>query len=296
MTETTATPLTWTGERCVPWAPDYQVIYEHYHRYLWAATLLAPGSKVLDLASGEGYGSQLLASLGHTVTGVEFDPAAVAHAKKTYPDVSFEAGDMRKLGDHLADFDAVICFEALEHIVEHDELIAGVRKVLKPGGLFVVSTPDKDVYGGHSHGEAHDDEHDHGANPFHLRELNLPEFQEFLGQAFTHVDVFEQRFAVGSVISGLTTNTGSAQRGLVQGDAGWQQAATPPATYLLGIASNDPLPPRTGSDVLLDGELTIVRILEGQVQRLELALAQATRYQSNVIYRGLRRGYQLVRK
>ena len=40
--------IDWTGERCVPWAPDVQVVYEHMHRYLWAAQLVG-GKRVLDL-------------------------------------------------------------------------------------------------------------------------------------------------------------------------------------------------------------------------------------------------------
>jgi len=53
--------IEWTGERCVPWAPDVQVVYEHMHRYLWAAGLVA-GRRVLDVGSGEGFGAAILVS------------------------------------------------------------------------------------------------------------------------------------------------------------------------------------------------------------------------------------------
>lgn len=70
--------IEWTGERCVPWTGDLQVVYEHYHRYLLARPLVE-GKRVLDLASGEGYGAALLAERATQVIGVEIDPASVEH-------------------------------------------------------------------------------------------------------------------------------------------------------------------------------------------------------------------------
>ena len=64
--------IEWTGERCVPWAPDVQVVYEHLHRYLWARRLVG-GRRVLDLASGEGFGSAILSEEAEEVVGFEID-------------------------------------------------------------------------------------------------------------------------------------------------------------------------------------------------------------------------------
>ena len=66
--------LEWTGERCVPWVDDLQVLYEHLHRYFFAADL-AEGKRVLDLGCGEGYGSAILAERAKDVLGIELDPA-----------------------------------------------------------------------------------------------------------------------------------------------------------------------------------------------------------------------------
>jgi O-antigen biosynthesis protein len=52
--------IEWTGERCVPWVPSPQLVYEHFHRYLWAASLVGD-RRVLDLASGEGFDAAILA-------------------------------------------------------------------------------------------------------------------------------------------------------------------------------------------------------------------------------------------
>ncbi|MHB8233657.1 MAG: hypothetical protein ACYDHT_03295, partial [Solirubrobacteraceae bacterium] len=64
--------IEWTGERCVPWAPDVQVVYEHMHRYLWAAQLVQ-GKRVLDLGSGEGFGAAILGDTATQVVGVDVD-------------------------------------------------------------------------------------------------------------------------------------------------------------------------------------------------------------------------------
>src|SRR5271156_3423482 len=71
--------IDWTGERCVPWAPDVQVVYEHFHRYLWAAQLVT-GRRVLDLGSGEGFGAALLSDAATEVVGIDIDETTVEHA------------------------------------------------------------------------------------------------------------------------------------------------------------------------------------------------------------------------
>src|SRR3954463_13039175 len=86
--------IDWTGERCVPWAPDVQVVYEHLHRYLWAAQLVG-GWRVLDLGSGEGFGSALLAETAASVVGLDVDRRTVEHAQLNWAgdNVSFDVGD-----------------------------------------------------------------------------------------------------------------------------------------------------------------------------------------------------------
>ncbi len=75
--------IEWTGERCVPWSPDVQVVYEHLHRYLWAAQLVE-GRRVLDLASGEGFGAAILAESAASVIGIDTDQRTVDHSQLNY--------------------------------------------------------------------------------------------------------------------------------------------------------------------------------------------------------------------
>lgn len=124
--------IDWTGERCVPWTDDLQVIYEHYHRYAFAARFVA-GKRVLDLASGEGYGGALLARTAAEVVGLEIDPRTVEHARTRYPGSRFEVGsitDPKALDGET--FDVITCFEAIEHVDAQDKLMelvtAGSRR------------------------------------------------------------------------------------------------------------------------------------------------------------------------
>jgi GT2 family glycosyltransferase/SAM-dependent methyltransferase len=244
--------IEWTGERCVPWTGDLQVVYEHFHRYLLATRLVA-GKRVLDLASGEGYGVALLSQSAERVIGVELDPLTVQHSRSTYPlaNVEFLQGSMLDLSRFEAgSFDVVTCFEALEHVTEHDELFEQVRRVLAPTGIFLSSTPDRLVYS-----EAHDHH-----NPFHVRELSLDEYREVLGEHFAHAVVWGQAVVVGSLMT-VVDGPGSAPELLAIGRDGdeWQRVETYPPTYYVAAASSVPLPDLPAQSVLADVEVELVR-------------------------------------
>jgi ubiquinone/menaquinone biosynthesis C-methylase UbiE len=185
-----AEPLEWTGERLTTTAP-VQVEVEHLHRYCLARELCR-NRDVLDVAAGEGYGTALLAQTALTVTGVEISPEAVAHASQAYrlPNLRFCEGDARSIPLADASVDVVVSFETIEHFYEHDVFLAEVRRVLRPGGLLIVSSPDRDLY---SPPES-------PANPFHRRELSKQEFEDLLKAHFAHVRVLGQRPVAGSAM------------------------------------------------------------------------------------------------
>jgi O-antigen biosynthesis protein len=140
--------IEWTGERCVPWTDDAAIVYEHFHRYLWAAGLVR-GRRVLDLGSGEGFGAALLAATAAEVVGVDVDPAAVEHARRNYArdGLTFQTGSALDLGAFASgSFGAVVAFEMIEHVSEQERLLDEVRRVLAEDGILFVSTPDRDRY------------------------------------------------------------------------------------------------------------------------------------------------------
>src|SRR5438105_2987107 len=120
--------LEWTGERFLPWIKESTIAYEHLHRYAFASTLVE-GKRVLDLASGEGYGSNMLAASAATVTGIDIDESVVRHAAGKYgrKNLQFIPGSITAVpipDDHS--FDAIVCFEAIEHIEDQEKLLGEV--------------------------------------------------------------------------------------------------------------------------------------------------------------------------
>src|SRR5688572_26846827 len=124
MDETEPSPAqVWTGERLVTTLGG-DLVAEHLHRYALAREW-APGREVLDLACGEGYGSALLADVARSVTGVDVDPSAVAHAAAKYPrsNLRFLSGSATAIPLPDAAVDLAVSFETIEHLADHESMI-----------------------------------------------------------------------------------------------------------------------------------------------------------------------------
>lgn len=181
------------GERFIPEKMVGVIALEHWHRYLFAAQYVT-GKDVLDIASGEGYGSARLASVARTVIGVDICSDAVAHARATYKlnNLEYLLGNCEAipLDDHS--IDVVVSFETIEHLENHRAMMAEIKRVLRPDGLLIISSPNKDEYSdipGYS-------------NPFHLKELYGHEFKEILANNFSNIAIYGQRVLSGSLIEG----------------------------------------------------------------------------------------------
>ncbi len=102
------------------------------------------GKDVLDLGCAGGFMSEAIAARGARVTGV--DPAekaiaaARAHAEATGLDIRYRVGTGEDLRDEDASFDAVVCVDVLEHVADLDRVLGQVARVLRPGGLFLFDT------------------------------------------------------------------------------------------------------------------------------------------------------------
>ena len=229
-----AEALPFTGERLTTSAAP-QVEVEHLHRYFLARELCR-GKDVLDVASGEGYGAALLAQVARSVVGVELVPEVVCHATKSYPapNLWFLAGDARDLPFTAGAVDVVVSFETIEHMVEQDRFLAEVRRVLRPGGLLIVSTPDRDTYS----------PSDAPANPYHRRELSKAEFIDLLRGSFDHVACLNQRPMMGSAMLLEGEASGSAYTFERRGpDFAEANTGLPRAVYVIALASDRPVAP-----------------------------------------------------
>jgi len=267
--ETAERPEPFTGERLTT-AVGGQVQIEHYHRYLFARSLVT-GLDVLDVASGEGYGSALLAQVARTVVGVEWsaETARLAASNFSRPNLHFTLGDARALPLADASVNAVVSFETIEHFDRQADFIKEVGRVLRPGGCFIVSTPDRDIYSPANT----------AANPYHVHELSGVEFATLLRDAFRHVSILRQRAMAGSA---LLPDTASPAPPLVfdrRGDTHFEACiGVPRAPYLIAVASNEPPPPLPPSLYIsrsdLDTDMLSAMKLAKQVQEARVQLQE----------------------
>ncbi len=227
--------VTFTGERMTSGHAG-QVEFEHLHRYFFAREF-CQDRDVLDVAAGDGYGSAYLAQKARSVIGVELSGEMVARANASYgqPNLNFRQGDARRLEHAANSFDVVTSFETIEHFLEQDKFLDEVRRVLRPAGILIISSPDRDVYS----------PPDSPANPFHARELCRQEFEALLRARFEHCDFYTQRPMTGTVLLAEPhrTNRGSSQTFERRGERHFEASSgLPRAPYILAVASNSPIP------------------------------------------------------
>ncbi|TDR20815.1 class I SAM-dependent methyltransferase [Marinicella litoralis] len=193
--------LPFTGERFIPTC-EREIWYEHYHRYTMALNW-TKGLDVLDAACGEGYGSHLLASNAKSVTGVDISDSAINHAQKTYTadNLTYIKSNVLNMGFKDGSFDVVVSFETLEHLAEHKELIQEFKRVLKPDGVLIISTPDKKEYSDKTGFD----------NEFHVKELYREDFANLVEPEFNHCQWFGQKLLFSSTIWDLNNDLKTIQ-------------------------------------------------------------------------------------
>ena len=253
--------LEFTGERFTPEC-EREIWYEHFHRYALAARWCAD-KRVLDAACGEGYGTALLADSAASIEAVDVSEQAIEHARQRY-------GHLQNVGFHLADctalpfedneFDRVVSFETLEHLAEHDQLLAEFRRVLKPDGFLVLSSPDKATY---SDGQG-------TANEYHVKELYRQELEALIQRHFPASHLLGQKLMFHSAIWSMD---GFDQVGLDQISAdktGTPESFTQPPMYFIALcaAGQASLPDVDGCVWLFDDlEESVYQHYHGEIKR-----------------------------
>jgi ubiquinone/menaquinone biosynthesis C-methylase UbiE len=252
----------WSGERLESFITN-ETMTEHLHRYAIALELIA-GKKVLDIACGEGYGTNLMSKIAAQVTGIDSDKNTIEKAKKKYTagNIVFLAGSVLKIPAQNNSFDVITCFETLEHVTEHDEMLSELKRVLSPTGILLISTPDKKNYSDKTG----------GLNPFHKKELYEQEFKNLINRYFPHADFYRQNFYTGSVITNgmkieiQTRYTGNFEK--INTDAAND------AVYWIGITSQNKIP--EFPDSFFQHPETITQMLEKQAGLLKKTITYRT--------------------
>lgn len=103
------------------------------------------GRRALDVGCGAGLLAEPLARLGAQVTAIDAAPenigAARAHAEQVVLTIDYRAGGIEDLGEER--FDLVTAMEVIEHVTDPAAFVAGLARALAPGGLLVMSTPNR---------------------------------------------------------------------------------------------------------------------------------------------------------
>jgi SAM-dependent methyltransferase len=171
-------PLELTGERTLPDVPAENYWFRrHLAVYEWIAERCA-GLEVVDMACGEGYGTDVLARRARTVTGVDANPEAYEHAR-----VKYSRAGVRFVRDLIETYvqpcDAVVFLQTIEHVKEPERVLAQFKAM---AGTVYVSTPNLLTLA--PPGAEKSD------NPWHLREYRAREFRELCERVFDQVELY----------------------------------------------------------------------------------------------------------
>jgi 2-polyprenyl-3-methyl-5-hydroxy-6-metoxy-1,4-benzoquinol methylase len=173
-------PLELTGERTLPDVPAENYWFRrHLAVYEWIAERCA-GLDVVDMACGEGYGTDVLARRAARVTGVDANPEAHEHARLKYsrPGVRF----VRDLVETYSEpCDAVVFLQTIEHVQDPKAVLDHVRSLLRQGGTAYVSTPNVLTLAPTGA--------ERSGNPWHIREYRAEEYRTLCGASFDSVEL-----------------------------------------------------------------------------------------------------------
>lgn len=142
---------------------------------------------LIDCASGEGYGSDLIKRKisDLDVYGVDIDSLTIDHSSQKYKNIFFSTGSILDLENIFKNkFDFFISNQTFEHLSSLDQkkALGTVYKLLNKNGLFAIAVPNKPVYEIYSPN-----------NPYHLNELDIINFKELLEtQNWSKIQIYGQ--------------------------------------------------------------------------------------------------------
>lgn len=178
----------WTGERLETFIQTRDTI-DHLHRYALVFDYIKD-KVVLDIACGEGYGSNLICQRAQYVYGVDIDLETISRAQQKYNkhNLSFQTGSVDLIPIEANSIDVVVSFETIEHHDKHEEMMLEIKRVLKPDGIIIISTPDKYFY---------TDKRNFN-NEFHVKELYRKEFASLINNHFKISQLLIQSYINGN--------------------------------------------------------------------------------------------------
>ncbi|MAT44343.1 MAG: hypothetical protein CL609_18580 [Anaerolineaceae bacterium] len=175
------------GERFIPsikeWPEDSRKMF--LANYVWASQFVED-KIILDCACGSGYGSDILSNRANQVIGADVDFGIINYAKKNYPKSNIQFHNFSSIAIPYPDnyFDVIVSFDTIEHVIDDDKMLLEFKRVTKPDGIIIISTPlryyridqgDKELF-----------------DNTHIREYSAYEWCNLLTHFFQHGDFFSR--------------------------------------------------------------------------------------------------------
>ncbi|MBM3801013.1 MAG: methyltransferase domain-containing protein [Acidimicrobiia bacterium] len=248
--------MEFTGERVVPGKVEPDLWNEHLSRYYFARPV-AEGRRVLDVGCGTGYGAAWVARWANKVVALDLSMESVAFAKKNYPaqNLEFLVSDCRKIALAPQTVDTALCFEVIEHLAEQEALLEEIKRVLRPEGVLVISTPNRIYY----------TEERNERNPFHVRECDIDQFRTLLQGSFANVELAFQNH-VASLYIGDPRQARPLRAEMERGGGDLERTAH----YFVAVCSNAPLASRSAEPIIyLPASGNLLRERDQQIKILE---------------------------
>lgn len=138
---------------------------------------------ILDVGCGRGYGFDVLESLGNKKTGLDISLEFLKEAQRNYHSLSLIQARGEKIPFRSKSFDSIIAFEVIEHLQEDIAFLHELKRLIRPGGTIVISTPNRLIASGGNK---------QPLNPFHVREYTAEEFEALLQRSFSNTIIIGQ--------------------------------------------------------------------------------------------------------
>ncbi len=162
-----------------------QMELEHWNRYM-AFSYLAEDVSVLDIACGEGYGTNLLSSIARKATGMDLSADNIRHAIHKYGrkknNLDYKVSDACQILAGNDKYDVVYSFETIEHLENISAYLSNLSNILTENGIGIISTPRPNI----------NPVTKRPYNPHHVKELLVEEFKNLLGTYFQYVELAGQ--------------------------------------------------------------------------------------------------------